>query len=121
MDEKFLNLAIKEAQKSKEPIKCGVVIEKGNKVLAKAFNNQRNSYNASAHAEINAIKKAGAKLKNKDLIGATIYCSCEPCVMCLTAITYAKIKKIVYKQKLKAVSAEIPVNIDLQLFLQRIN
>ena len=56
--------AIEEATKSSENLKCGVVIVKDNEIIAKAFNSQRDSNNASAHAEINAIKIAGERLNN---------------------------------------------------------
>ncbi len=119
-DVNFLDLAIKEAKKSTESIGCGAVIVQNEKIIAKAYNTQRSSNNASAHAEINAIKKAGKKLGNKNLSGATIYCSCEPCTMCLSAIIFAKIKKLVYKIPLKkAFPGNIPVDIDINYFLSK--
>lgn len=121
MDEKFISLAINEAKKSAEQVGCGAVVVRNGKVIAKAFNNQRATKDATAHAEINAIKKAGRKLGNKNLDGTTIYCSCEPCVMCLSAIVYAKIERLVYKDSLKNIFNHVPVNIDLKLFLQKTN
>jgi tRNA(Arg) A34 adenosine deaminase TadA len=103
MNEKFMKLAIEEAKKSSEGMVCGAVIVKDGEVLAKAHNTQRASFDASAHAEINAIREAGKKLKNKYLEGCTIYCTCEPCIMCIAAIAFARMERIVYGLTLKKV------------------
>jgi guanine deaminase len=50
----------------------------------------------TAHAEIQAIRKACAEEKRQTLESAIIYCSGEPCPMCLTAIAWAEIKEIKY-------------------------
>jgi guanine deaminase len=87
--DEFMRLAIREALRSKERLRCGAVIVRDGRVVSKACNKQRTMKDASAHAEINAIRKAGRKMGNKDLSGCTIYCTCEPCVMCLSAIAFA--------------------------------
>lgn len=96
MDEKFMKIAIEEAKKSSEKGKCGAAIVKGDEIISSAHNNQKSSNDASAHAEINAIRVAGKKLNSKSLENCTIYCTCEPCTMCLSAIVFAKIGRIVY-------------------------
>ena len=50
----------------------------------------------SAHAEIIALKNAGAKLNNYRLIDCTLYCTLEPCLMCASAMVHARIKTLVY-------------------------
>jgi guanine deaminase len=50
----------------------------------------------TAHAEILAIRQAASLLKSHDLGECTLYSSCEPCPMCLGAIYWAGIKKVVY-------------------------
>jgi tRNA(Arg) A34 adenosine deaminase TadA len=50
----------------------------------------------TAHAEILAIRKAASVLNTHDLNGCVLYASCEPCPMCLGAIYWAGIKKVVY-------------------------
>ena len=50
----------------------------------------------TAHAEVNAIRKAAKKLGTFDLSGCIIYASCEPCPMCLGAIYWAHISRIYY-------------------------
>ena len=83
-----------------------------------AHNSQRKNSNAAGHAEINAIQKAGEKLGNKNLDGSTIYCTCEPCIMCLSAIIYAKIDCLVYGLNLSDVSPKNKmITIDIDTFL----
>lgn len=102
-DDKFMMLAIEESEKSAEPLKCGAVIVKDGKVIAKAHNSQRASNNASAHAEIKAIGIAGQMVGSKNLNGCDIYCTCEPCTMCLSAISFAKIRKLFFGTSLSDV------------------
>jgi tRNA(adenine34) deaminase len=101
---RFMKIAIQEALKSTEPLKCGVVIASEQSIIAKAFNSQRSDHDATAHAEIKAIRVAGSKLKQKDLRHCTIYCTCEPCLMCLAAIINSKISEIVFGVSLNTVS-----------------
>jgi len=113
--EKFMRLAIEEAKKSSEPLKCGVVIVKDDEVIAKTYNSQRESKNSSAHAEIKALGVAGQAVGNKNLNGCDIYCTCEPCLMCVSAITFAKINRLVYGISLSDVSPKdkrIDISID---------
>ena len=75
-------------------------------------------YDSSGHAVINAFRKAGKKLGDKNLRECIIYCTCEPCVMCLSAITFAKIKKIIYGTPLKDVSQKDNIiDVPLEYFL----
>ncbi len=98
---KFMLLAIEEAKRSAQSIGCGVVIVMNGRVIAKTHNTQSITNNATAHAEINAIAKAGSVLGRKDLEGCEIYCTCEPCPMCLSAIIFAKIPKLLYGTSMK--------------------
>jgi tRNA(Arg) A34 adenosine deaminase TadA len=54
------------------------------------------SHDPTAHAEVLAIRKASSVLKSHDLSGCTMYTSCEPCPMCLGAIYWSGIKRVVY-------------------------
>lgn len=112
MEKDYMELAIKMARQSDEPLKCGVVIVKNGKVLAETFNSQRCDCNSTAHAEIKAIGLAGRVLSNKNLDGCTVYGTCEPCTMCLSAMIFAKVEKLVFGVSLKDVS---PVRIDINI------
>lgn len=74
----------------------GAVIVKNGEIISKAHNTVVESCDATAHAEINAIRKASKKLKTHDLEGCVLYTSAEPCPMCLSAIIWANIKEVYY-------------------------
>ena len=106
MQSDFMKLAIQEAYKSAQDFKCGVVIVRDGQIVSSTYNRQRELYDASAHAEILAIRDAGKKLQDKSLKNCTMYCTCEPCVMCLAAICYTKISDIYVGVKLADVMAQ---------------
>ena len=74
----------------------GAVIVKDGKVIASAGNTVTTESDPTAHAEINAIRKACKELGTFDLHGCEIYASCEPCPMCLSAIYWARIDRLFY-------------------------
>lgn len=74
----------------------GAVIVKDGVIISEAHNTVVESCDATAHAEINAIRKASRKLKTHDLSGCVLYTSAEPCPMCLSAIIWANIKEVFY-------------------------
>ncbi|HEY5469526.1 MAG TPA: nucleoside deaminase [Bacteroidales bacterium] len=74
----------------------GAVISKDGKIISQAFNKVVLTSDPTAHAEILAIRQAATVLKSHDLSDCTLYSSCEPCPMCLGAIYWAGIKKVVY-------------------------
>ncbi len=74
----------------------GAVIVGGGSILADTHNTVWLQKDPTAHAEVNAIRGAAARLKSIDLSGTTLYSTCEPCPMCLSAIHWAKIDKVVY-------------------------
>ena len=74
----------------------GAVIVKNGKIISKAHNTVIKSKDATAHAEINAIRKASEILGTHDLSGCILYTSAEPCPMCLSAIIWANIKEVYY-------------------------
>lgn len=74
----------------------GAVVVKAGQVVARAVNTVTTGNDPTAHAEVNAIRSACRTLQTFDLSGCEIYCSCEPCPMCLAAIYWARIEKIYY-------------------------
>jgi len=97
-DKKFLGRAVGLASESmtKGGGPFGAVIVKDNILLSEAYNTVFLSNDPTAHAEVAAIRKAAAALGTFNLSGCTLYTSCEPCPMCLGAIYWAGIKKVVY-------------------------
>ena len=74
----------------------GAVIVKDDKIIAEASNRVVLNSDPTAHAEILAIRQAASVLQSHELNGCTLYSSCEPCPMCLGAIYWSGIKKVVY-------------------------
>jgi len=89
-----INLAINSANNNGGPF--GAVIVKDGKVIGAGHNQVTNNCDPSAHAEIMAIRDACKNINDYQLSGCTIYSSCEPCPMCMSAIYWARIPKLVY-------------------------
>jgi tRNA(Arg) A34 adenosine deaminase TadA len=77
----------------------GACIVKGNKTIVSARNTVVR-YDATCHAEMNAIREASKKLRTHDLRGCKIYSTTEPCPMCFSAIHWAKISTVIYGTKI---------------------
>ena len=74
----------------------GTVIVKNGKIIASGVNKVTQSSDPTAHAEIVAIRSACETLGTFQLVGCEIYCSCEPCPMCLGAIYWARPDRIYF-------------------------
>lgn len=74
----------------------GAVIVKDDKIVGKGHNRVLINHDPTCHAEIEAIRDACKNLNTHDLTGCTLYTSCYPCPMCLSAIIWANIKKVYY-------------------------
>lgn len=97
-DEEYMKIAIEEARKSSFPY--GAVIVKDGEIIAKAGSGKIEN-DPTAHAETTAVRRACSNLQTADLSGATIYCSCEPCLMCFGTLWWSNIRKIVYGANIK--------------------
>lgn len=92
-DKEYMQIVIDISKKSKTPY--GAIIVKDDNIIGRSDNVDNNEI--YHHAEYKAIQDAIQKKSLHDqLCGATIYSSCEPCLMCLGAILYEGITKIVY-------------------------
>jgi tRNA(adenine34) deaminase len=83
-----------KAKSGANPIGC--VIVRDGLVLAEAYNEVDMRCDATAHAEIMAIRRAGSRLRNHELRGAVLYSTLEPCAMCTAASIWAKVGRIVF-------------------------
>ena len=77
----------------------GAVIVRDGEVIAEAHNTVTSENDPTAHAEMNAIRAACAKLGTFRLEGCEIYASGEPCPMCLAAIYWARLDRIYYANR----------------------
>ncbi len=99
--EEAMKMAIAEAKKNaltgyQEGGPFGAVLVKDDKIVSMGHNQVIGNKDATAHAEINAIRLACQKLETHDLTGCVLYTSAEPCPMCLSAIIWANIKEVYY-------------------------
>ena len=94
----FMNQAFLLAKKaySHGDVPIGAVIVKDGKIIARGENMVQKSKNPTLHAEIVAINKACKKLNAKFLDDCDLYVTLEPCAMCATAISFARIKNIYF-------------------------
>ena len=94
----FMNQAFLLAKKAQShgDVPIGAVIVKDGKIIARGENRVQKSKNPTLHAEIVAINKACKKLGAKFLDDCDIYVTLEPCAMCATAISFARIKNIYF-------------------------
>ena len=90
-----LSLAKTAAKQNEVPI-AALIVDKDDRVVSSAFNQKERNQDATSHAEIEAIRKAGVALQNWRLLDCTMYTNLEPCVMCAGAIYQARIKRLVF-------------------------
>ena len=74
----------------------GSIIVKDGEVVASTHNTVWRDTDPTAHAEINCLRRAAKALQTIDLKGCTLYSTCEPCPMCLSAIHWAKVDRVVF-------------------------
>lgn len=99
VDVQYMREAIKVASEagtdpSLSPIGCVIVM--GGKVLAARRNRVAEHHDATAHAEIEAIRAAGNTFENGELRSATLYTTLQPCGMCTMASIWSKVGRIVF-------------------------
>lgn len=105
----FMKEAISLSKQGMEQLKggpFGAVIVRNGTIVGKGYNCVTSSNDPTAHAEVVAIRDACKNLSSFQLSDCEIYCSCEPCPMCLSAIYWARIEKIYYANT-KADAAKI--------------
>jgi len=97
-DEDFLRVAMRAAREGiaagQSPF--GSVIVREGQVVSAAHNTVWHDTDPTAHAEVNNIRAVARILGTIHLAGCTLYSTCEPCPMCLAAIHWAKISRVVY-------------------------
>lgn len=92
--EQAIQLALKAQQQGEVPV--GAIMVLDNKIIGEGCNQPISQHNPSAHAEMLAISASGQTLQNYRLIGATLYVTLEPCIMCAGAIIHSRINRLVY-------------------------
>lgn len=91
-----LELAITAFENNEVPVGAIIVERQSSKVLAAYGNQMRQNHSSLAHAEMLALQKAMAIIKNERLTGCDMYVSLEPCPMCAQAISFARIERLYF-------------------------
>jgi len=94
----FMSLALAAARGAQiaGEVPVGAVLVQGDSVLATGANRPIAGCDPTAHAEIEALRAGAQALGSYRLIGATLYVTLEPCVMCAAAIVHARVARVVF-------------------------
>jgi tRNA(Arg) A34 adenosine deaminase TadA len=104
-DEGFMRLALKEARQGDFPF--GAVIVRERRVLARGHNVGRTTGDPTAHGEMVAIRHCLADHGTAGLRGSTLYTSGKPCAMCMGAILWCRIGRLVFAASVQQLAAKI--------------
>ncbi|MGH7202555.1 MAG: nucleoside deaminase [Planctomycetaceae bacterium] len=99
MDPRFMREAIRlsiEGVERNQGGPFGAVVVRGDDIVGRGWNCVTSANDPTAHAEIQAIRDACAKLGTFHLDGCTVYASCEPCPMCLAALYWSRVDAVFY-------------------------
>ncbi len=98
-DEFYMHRALDQAREGlaagEVPVGA-VVVDADGEIVGRGFNAPVSGHDPSAHAEVRALRDAGARLGNYRLDGCTLYVTLEPCLMCTGAIIHARLARVVY-------------------------
>ncbi|MCC6292052.1 MAG: tRNA adenosine(34) deaminase TadA [Bryobacterales bacterium] len=97
-DEQWMRVALRLAQEARArgEVPVGAVVVRGEEALGEGTNCPIATNDPTAHAEIRALRAAGAAAGNYRLEDAVLYCTLEPCVMCAGALVQARVARIVF-------------------------
>lgn len=91
-----LELAGQAQNQDEVPIGCIIVNPANGEIIAESYNLSQHVEDATAHAEITAIREACKKLGQNRLRGMDMYVTLEPCTMCAAAISFARIENLYF-------------------------
>ncbi len=98
LDITFMQRALELANKAEQfnEIPVGAVVVFQGTIIGEGFNQSIMHNDPSSHAEMNAIRQAGAYLNNYRLLDCTLYVTLEPCSMCAGLLVHSRIKRLVF-------------------------
>jgi len=97
-DELWMEEALRCAQRALEggEVPVGAVVVYDGKVVGRGWNQNISDSDPSAHAEVMALREAGANLGNHRLGDCDLFATIEPCAMCAGALVHARVRRLVY-------------------------
>jgi tRNA(Arg) A34 adenosine deaminase TadA len=104
-DERFMRLALAQARRADFPF--GAVIVRNGQLLARGRNLGRTNGDPTAHGEMVAIRRCLAAHGSRSLHGSTLYTTGEPCAMCMGAILWCRVGRLVFAASVQQLSTKI--------------
>ena len=89
-------LALARAAAARGEVPVGALLVRGDEVLGEGANCPIGTHDPTAHAEIQALRAAGARVGHYRLAGTTLYVTLEPCIMCASALVHARVSRVVF-------------------------
>ncbi|NBC04534.1 MAG: nucleoside deaminase [Bacteroidetes bacterium] len=102
----IMKAAIEIAEKHSTPF--GAALALGDEIFVTAANQTKTLHDPTAHAELLAIRKLSDRVRKTDLSGFSLYTTCEPCPMCMSAAIWAKIDTVFYGCGIPSISKKMP-------------
>lgn len=97
-DELWMEEALRAAQRALEAgeVPVGAVMVCDGRIVGRGWNRNIGDSDPTAHAEVIALREAGASIGNHRLAGCDLFVTIEPCAMCAGAMVHARIKRLIY-------------------------
>jgi tRNA(adenine34) deaminase len=97
-DQVWMTAALREAAQAEteHEVPVGAVVVLNGTIIGRGRNSPISRNDPTAHAEIQAVREAAQHVGNYRLVGATVYVTVEPCLMCMGALLHARIKRLVF-------------------------
>lgn len=97
-DRRFMAAAMDEAKRAgnRDEVPVGAVIVRAGEIIARAGNRRRELHDATAHAEVLALRQAADVVGDYRLVGCTLYVTLEPCPMCITTCRQARLELAIW-------------------------
>lgn len=105
-DEDFIRMAMGMAEKGDTPF--GAIIVQHGKVIATGYNTVSTDGDVTAHSEINALRAAARELGTTNLEDCIVYSNAEPCPMCMTAILWSRVPRLVFGARNEELAEYVP-------------
>jgi tRNA(adenine34) deaminase len=98
MHEPFMRLALDEARRAADAgeVPIGAIVVVDGQIVGRGFNQPIGEIDPTAHAEILALREAARAVGNYRLVGADVYVTIEPCLMCVGALVLARVRTVVF-------------------------
>jgi tRNA(adenine34) deaminase len=98
LHDEFMRAALGEADRARQAgeVPVGAVVVSDGRIVGRGFNQPISSADPTAHAEVVALRDAARAVGNYRLVGATMYVTIEPCLMCAGALVHARVATLVF-------------------------